>query len=290
MKRVLSLICLLTLVASAVVAQENSSESSWQRYTIKGDDFSIKLPLRPSMATNVNVISDRKTTRERRLGAYADGVVYTVLSVDDGSPKKALHNAIDQLASSKLWDRTTAKELTGDGFVGKQFLSSQPLGGIVQVLATKRRFYQFQVVGAPADDSRVKPFFASLMLTEKGDGIEVSDGLGVPYEPSAASATQVSTDQIFKSKDVDRKSLLIMKIEPMYTEQARQNAVAGTVVLKVVFSASGNVDQIQILSGLPFGLTERAIEAAQKIKFLPALKDGKYVSTWMQLEYNFNLY
>jgi hypothetical protein len=45
-----------------------------------------------------------------------------------------------------------------------------------------------------------------------------------------------------------------------------------------------------VASGLPHGLTEKALEAVQKIRFIPAMKNGKFVSTWMQLEYNFNLY
>jgi TonB family protein len=81
-----------------------------------------------------------------------------------------------------------------------------------------------------------------------------------------------------------------MKPEPSYTESARAHQVTGTVVLKVVFSSNGLVTNIQVVSGLPDGLTERAIDTARKIKFIPAMKDGKYVSMWMQLEYNFNLY
>ena len=42
--------------------------------------------------------------------------------------------------------------------------------------------------------------------------------------------------------------------------------------------------------GDPDGLTEVAIAAARKIKFVPAMKDGKSVSTFVQLEYNFDLY
>jgi len=38
------------------------------------------------------------------------------------------------------------------------------------------------------------------------------------------------------------------------------------------------------------GMTEAAIEAARNIRFFPAEKDGKPVSQWMTLEYNFNLY
>ena len=71
---------------------------------------------------------------------------------------------------------------------------------------------------------------------------------------------------------------------------ARQNGITGTVVIKCVFAWNGSVNNVRIVSSLPFGLTERAVDAAKKIRFIPAVKDGKYVSMWMQLEYNFYLY
>ncbi len=96
--------------------------------------------------------------------------------------------------------------------------------------------------------------------------------------------------KIFTGKDVTTKARLISKPEPQYTEDARKNQITGTVVLKVVFASSGQVQNIRTVSGLPYGLTERAIAAARQIKFVPATKDGHQVSMWMQLEYNFNLY
>src|SRR5829696_3059064 len=96
--------------------------------------------------------------------------------------------------------------------------------------------------------------------------------------------------KIFTGKDVTSKARLISKPEPQYTEDARKNQVTGTVVLKVVFASNGSVQNIRTVSGLPYGLTERAIAAARQIKFVPATKDGHQVSMWMQLEYNFNLY
>ena len=97
-------------------------------------------------------------------------------------------------------------------------------------------------------------------------------------------------DRIFTGKEVTSKARLISKPEPQYTEDARKNQVVGTVVLKVVFASNGSVSNIRTVSGLPYGLTERAIAAARQIKFVPATKDGHPVSMWMQLEYNFNLY
>ena len=101
-------------------------------------------------------------------------------------------------------------------------------------------------------------------------------GIGMPYSGSGSHFEQ--------------RARLLSKPEPQYTEEARRNQITGTVVLRVVFSSSGEVVQIQALRTLPFGLTERAIAAARQIQFVPAVKGGQPVSVAMQLEYNFNLY
>ena len=97
-------------------------------------------------------------------------------------------------------------------------------------------------------------------------------------------------NKVFNSRDVTSRARVLEKPEPQYTEAARKNQVTGTVVLKAVFSSSGSVTNISTIRGLPDGLTERAIAAAKQIRFVPAQKDGRNVSMWMQLEYNFNLY
>ena len=97
-------------------------------------------------------------------------------------------------------------------------------------------------------------------------------------------------NKIYSGKDVSSKARVLSKPEPQYTEEARKNQVTGTVVLRAVFTSGGQVSNIRAVSGLPFGLTERAIAAARQIKFAPATKDGHPVSMYIQLEYNFNLY
>jgi TonB family protein len=96
--------------------------------------------------------------------------------------------------------------------------------------------------------------------------------------------------RVFSGKEVNSKARVLEKPEPTYTEAARKNQITGTVVLRAVFSASGAVTNIHAVSGLPDGLTERAIAAAHNIRFVPATKDGHPVSMWMELQYNFNLY
>jgi len=87
------------------------------------------------------------------------------------------------------------------------------------------------------------------------------------------------------------KPTILYREKAKYTEEARQNKVQGTVMLTVVFGADGRVRDIRTIHGLPNGLTETSIEAAQKIRFQPAVdKNGKLVSVRATLEYNFALY
>lgn len=96
--------------------------------------------------------------------------------------------------------------------------------------------------------------------------------------------------QILSTKEVTTKPQVLSKPEPQYTEEARKHQVTGTVVLRAIFSADGQVIGIFPLKALPDGLTRKAIKAARQIRFVPATKDGKPVSTYLLLEYNFNLY
>ena len=276
----------LILVATAAVAQP---PAAWKSYTVKGEAFSVVFPTLPAMATNEEFI-DRfgKFRRQRLLGAYAEGLVYTA-SCYLNPKQELLEDFIEQeIFTHSTFDRTSEKDLKRNGFSGKQYIAPDKVPGTVQFFLTGKTVYRFEVFGAGLDDPRVQQFFSSLVLGKSASGIEVTDGFGVPY--TSQSQTDESTENPLLGKQVNRKVVVVMKPEPMYTEEARQKGMTGTVVLKVVFHSDGSVGKMSTIADLPYGLTEKAIEAARKIKFIPAVKDGKFVSMWMQLEYNFNFY
>jgi TonB family protein len=97
-------------------------------------------------------------------------------------------------------------------------------------------------------------------------------------------------DRVFKVGEVTSRARVLSKPEPQYSEEARRAQITGTVVLSVVFSRTGQVTDIRAVQSLCCGLTEKAIAAARQIRFVPAARDGRAVSTYMQLQYNFNLY
>lgn len=85
------------------------------------------------------------------------------------------------------------------------------------------------------------------------------------------------------------KPNITYKEKAKYTEAARQNRVQGTVLVSAVFTADGRVTSIRVIRGLPDGLNDEAIKAAQKIKFTPAMKNGQPVTVRMSMEFSFNL-
>jgi TonB family protein len=107
---------------------------------------------------------------------------------------------------------------------------------------------------------------------------------------SGGNPNNLDIDRIFKGPEVTTRARVLSKPEPQYTEEARKGGITGTVILSVVFSRTGQVTNIRAVQTVCCGLTEKAIAAARQIRFVPATRDGRSVSMYMQLEYNFNLY
>jgi TonB family protein len=280
MKRKLSLLICLMSLAAAVKAQ--TQNAAWLRYTVKGEEFSVTLPLEPSMKTSdVFVMRLKKSRLERVIEAKDGNLVYRIYVYENPKPRQSLKEFIEEQTGRSDLNLNFEGDLKVGKFAGQQYSShDRDFPSTEQFFATENHLYRFVVRGATAEHAAAKPFFSSVALGKKPEGVEVLEG----------GDTEQQDTGIYKGAEVDTKVRLISKPEPSYTEEARNKGIVGTVVLKAVFSASGKVTNIRVVQGVPYGLTERAITVARKIRFVPATKEGKFVSMWMQLEYNFNIF
>jgi TonB family protein len=285
--RISLLVCALILLVPAARAQKPASPP-WNMYTIKGERISIVLPVLPALQVYKET-QPQKNRKRNVITCSVNGVRYTVHVVENSKEPVTLETFIKEQTTAYLSDNsvpgdnlTFERDLIVDGVAGKAFVYPDKKG-MVQFFATDKRLYEFRVYGAALDDPRIATFFHYLSLKKQEGAIEVSDAV-------QAGSFDITPGTIFKSKDVDTKIRLVSKPEPNYSPNAKNEQITGTVVLKCVFTADGEVTNIRVIQGLPNGLTEKSIEAARKIKFIPATKNGRNVSMWMQLEYNFNLY
>ena len=82
---------------------------------------------------------------------------------------------------------------------------------------------------------------------------------------------------------------ILSKPTPAYTEEARRLRKEGEVLLEVVFTAAGEVQVLRVLQGLGYGLDESAVQAAKKVRFRPAQRDGQPVDSTAKLHILFQL-
>jgi TonB family protein len=82
---------------------------------------------------------------------------------------------------------------------------------------------------------------------------------------------------------------LLKKLEPSYTEEARAEKIAGTVLLQIVIDPNGTATDIQLVKGVGFGLDEQAVEAINQWRFQPGTRNGVPVPVQATIEVNFRL-
>ena len=82
---------------------------------------------------------------------------------------------------------------------------------------------------------------------------------------------------------------VLSKVEPEYSEEARKAKWQGTVVLQLVVDDQGRPQNLKVLRSLGLGLDQKAIEAVEKWRFKPGMKDGKAVPVMATIEVNFRL-
>ena len=83
--------------------------------------------------------------------------------------------------------------------------------------------------------------------------------------------------------------LVLYKVEPDYSEEARKAKYDGAVVLQLIVDATGKAQSIRVTRSLGLGLDENAILAVNKWKFRPGYRNGQPVAVIATIEVNFRL-
>jgi TonB family protein len=123
---------------------------------------------------------------------------------------------------------------------------------------------------------KLAPYLRDLLLQEM-EIVEWDEKGGATGDPNP----------LVLKMDRETRPTILHREKAKYTSMARDHNIQGTVALSIVFSVHGKITGVRIIQDLPYGLTAQALIAMQKIKFQPAMKDGKPVSVRGMLEFIF---
>jgi TonB family protein len=94
----------------------------------------------------------------------------------------------------------------------------------------------------------------------------------------------------FRADGITPPQIIPPQVTAEYSDQARRKHVEGTVLLSLLVNTDGEPRDIKIIHSLGSGLDEKAVEAVEKWRFHPAMKDGSPVAQTISAEVSFHLY
>ena len=134
-------------------------------------------------------------------------------------------------------------------------------------------------------DDIVIPELEETVLEEAFFGIPEGDDSG------AAGAADGAFEGAVEAGDGTTRPEKIFYPQPRYTEEARLKRIQGVAILLAVIDEKGNVRGLQVVKGLPLGLTESAVKTVETWRFKPAVRldTGEPIRVKMYLTINFRL-
>jgi len=130
------------------------------------------------------------------------------------------------------------------------------------------------------EDRQGKPYFCSLRITGPPDKITPAPPPPPPPPPLPAEI-QKKFDELekgaVKAWNTINPPRLIQKVEPIYPEDAKKEALKGRVRLAVRTDEKGNVKNVLILNSSHNIFNEAAIKAVKQWKYEPFYQNGKPV-------------
>ena len=105
----------------------------------------------------------------------------------------------------------------------------------------------------------------------------------------AAAAAPVAAPRKLEPEATSTSVEITFKPRPDYTKEARDKKIEGEVLVRVLFTASGQVKVLGVSRGLGYGLDEAALRAAEQIRFKPSTRGGSPVDSTATVHILFQL-
>jgi protein TonB len=111
------------------------------------------------------------------------------------------------------------------------------------------------------------------------EGVAGLETIAEPTVPIAAPT--VAPGALVDAGEIDTAPVSLSRKLPVYSMQARQLRLQGTVVMRVLVNEQGTVDDVVLVEGVNGAdLNNAAIRAAKSWTYRPATKDGVPVKVW----------
>ena len=295
MKKILAINFLILIFSFQIFSQD-------KLVTFEKDNFSVELPQTP-VQINLNFLDAEKKlpVRKPAYAVFTDQTTFyiSVFENIDKSHYKEIYLFAKQ-NNAKVKDheisKLSAKTIT---FVEKSGFKHRILA-----VENSSNFYIFQTVSSLEKVKSINKFFSTIRFktTTKQSRSKLEN---ITNEIEQIILKQLKNQKPMENRNCknefvsafeERKKAsnmgikILSKPKPDYTKLAFIYSTQGSIRLKLVFNSDGTISKITPTAKLPFGLTDKAAEAAKRICFLPARAKRKTFTVAKIVHYSFTIY
>lgn len=119
-----------------------------------------------------------------------------------------------------------------------------------------------------------------------GNGTGIGSGNGSGIGPGSGGNTG---GELFHIGGGISMPEVVYKPDPEFSEEARKAKFSGNVLVYLYIEPDGTTSHVRVVRGIGMGLDEKAVEAARKFRFKPAMKNGKPVRADLYVEVTFQI-
>jgi TonB family protein len=176
-------------------------------------------------------------------------------------------------------------------------LNGDPILAEAAVKAAKTwKFKPFIRNGQPVKVSHKFPFDFAFRQNVKNTSLpakQISEHEANPTNVIVSSGSPQNghgddAKEVRVSQDV-AQGLLLHRVQPVYPDDARQNRIQGTVLLRATIDKSGHISNLEPISG-PNELTAAAIGAVEQWRYRPYMLQGSPVDVQTEISVKFELH
>ena len=241
------------------------------------------------------------------IASDADAAVY-MAKRDDGDPNTAIvlvnygkykatvyvayHGSAACIAAHPEMDTATAASICSTTHYSQLLLSMSYMD---------RKAYLYTRADI-ADDGTIEPIvhpkgnFVSFetLPSALANAAGALQNMAVEMYPEVAMTPPVTTCSIMRvTRNIGgavHAPRLLHQSEPDYSEEARRKKFSGQTLVRLIVDVDGRPKCLHVIQLLPYGLTQKAMEAVARYVFEPATMDGKPVPVELNVAVNFQIF
>lgn len=162
------------------------------------------------------------------------------------------------------------------------------------VLANLSGFHTFAAAercrcGRPLTAAWRVTFSVGLLITCAGPSVAQTK-TPEPAAPPTVTITPTVTGPSSRGCEHEATApVLIRRVEPEYTKDARKGGLEGRVVLEAIIAADGSVENIRVLKSATYSLDQFAMNAVRQWRYKPALCGDRPVRVYLTVTVTFSL-